>query len=229
MVHINLKTAVGTRKKRINPEKANAFCLEKPFTLQVSSLSRINRRFLLALSDVIRCYPRPNALYRIKRNVAAGSLSAILIMVIAGCAPPFPKEMLAKVDKTIHFSDLQKDPDRFQGAWVMLAGMVVETRNTKEGSSIEVLQKPQDSRGRPLQTDASGGRFIILSPEYLDAAVYHAGRLITVVGEAAGKKVQPLGEIEYRYPLVRASSMHLWEPYSSGPRFQFGIGIMHVR
>ncbi|OGW26830.1 MAG: hypothetical protein A2X56_10640 [Nitrospirae bacterium GWC2_57_13] len=163
------------------------------------------------------------------RNYAIGSLCTILLALLAGCASPFPKEMLAKVDKKILFTDLLKDPGRYQGAWVMLAGMIVETRNTREGAAIEVLQKPQDSRGRPLQTDDSDGRFIILSSEYLDAAVYHKGRLITVVGEVTGQRIQPLGEIEYRYPLLRASSMHLWEPYSTGPRFQFGIGVMHVR
>ena len=150
---------------------------------------------------------------------------ALFALLLTGaCAPPFPQQMLARVYKNLSFKELQKNPDNHKGAWVMLGGMIVATRNTKEGAVIELLQKPLDSSGRPLQTDATEGRLLIVAEEFLDAAVYHAGRELSVIGEVSGQKVQPLGELEYHYPLVSAKSLHLWEP-SAGSRVSFGIGI----
>jgi len=141
-----------------------------------------------------------------------------------GCARPFPQELMDKVDKTVSFTELRKDPERYKGAWVMFAGIIVSSRNLQDGTYIEVLQKPMDSDGSPLQTDATGGRFLVRSDTYLDTAVYHRGRLITVIGLVAGKKEQQLDEIQYQYPLLVLKDQHLWEP-SSGPRFFFGLGI----
>jgi len=149
---------------------------------------------------------------------------ALLALLVSACAPPFPQQMLDRVDRNISFKQLQKEPDAYKGAWVMLGGMIVATKNTKEGTVIELLQKPLDSSGRPLRTDVTEGRLLIVAEEFLDAAVYHAGRELSVIGEVSGQKVQPLGELEYRYPLVSAKSLHLWEP-SSRPRVSFGIGI----
>ena len=147
-----------------------------------------------------------------------------LLLMVAGCAPPFPKDLLEKVSPNVSFQALKENPDKHKGALVMLGGMIVDAKNLKEGTVIEVLQKPLDSGARPLNTDATEGRFIITSEKFLDAAVYHRGRLITVIGEVIGRKTQPLGDVEYQYPLISAKDLHLWAP-SSVPRFYFGIGV----
>jgi len=152
------------------------------------------------------------------------ALPLIAIFGAAGCAPPFAKGALEKVDPSISFRALQSEPDTFKGKWVMLAGVIIESRNTKEGTSIEVLQRPMDSRGRPHETDATEGRFIITTDRFLDSTVFHRGRRITVIAEVADRKILPLGEIKYQYPVVVAKELHLWEP-SSGLRFFFGIGV----
>jgi len=149
---------------------------------------------------------------------------AALLLVAAACGPPFPKELLQQVDRTVSFAELQKDPDRFQGRMVMVGGIIVETRNLQAGTEFEVLQKPLSGSGRPGATDATGGRFLVVSPAFHDAAVFQRGRAITVVGKAGGHRVQPLGEVDYRYPVVQANEVHLWSPYG-GPRFSIGIGV----
>ncbi len=167
------------------------------------------------------------ARFLLKIGLAQSGAVFLLLLTVAGmtgCTPAFPREALEKVDRTITFKELQKDPEKFLGSWVMAAGVIIVTRTTKDGSFIEVLQKPMDRDGRPLDTDATDGRFIVQTKEFLDEAVYHPGRLVTAIGEVAGKKIMPIDEIMYQYPLLTAESLHLWRP-SSGPRFFFGIGV----
>ncbi|MEK6745311.1 MAG: Slp family lipoprotein [Nitrospirota bacterium] len=151
-------------------------------------------------------------------------LLAVAVIISAGCAPPFSKELLDKLEKNITFAAVQKEPERYTGKLLMVGGTIVDTKNLKEGSRIEVLQKPLDGEGRPAMTDETGGRFLIVTSQFLDGAVYHRGRSVTIIGEVAGSKVQPLGELEYRYPVLTAKELHLWSPYA-GPRFSIGVGM----
>jgi outer membrane lipoprotein len=158
------------------------------------------------------------------KRTGARRAVVVAVLLLCGCAPPFSRAALDRVDRTITFKDLHSDPERYTGKWVMLGGSIIGVRNAKDGTFIEVLQRPLGGRGRPKDTDDTEGRFIISSARFLDAAVYRAGRLITVVGKVAGVKAEPLGEIEYRYPVVAAEELRLWEP-NSGPRFTFGVGV----
>ncbi len=151
-------------------------------------------------------------------------LAFTLASWVSGCAPPFSRQALDQVDRNITLAELQRDPDRYIGKWIMLGGVILGTKNTKEGSFIEVLQRPVGRRGRPVDTDTTEGRFLVASGQFLDSAVYHAGRQITVIGEAAGLKVQPLGEIPYRYPVVKSRELQMWEP-SPGSQLHFGVGL----
>jgi outer membrane lipoprotein len=160
-----------------------------------------------------------------KRIFSHITVTAVLAAsVVTGCAPPFTKALLDKADKNLLFSELNKAPEKYIGKIMMLGGTIVDTKNLKDRSQIEVLQKPLDGEGRPAQTDETGGRFLIVTSQFVDGAVYHRGRSVTIIGEVAGSKVQPLGESMYRYPVLTAKELHLWPP-SSGPHFSIGIGV----
>ena len=157
------------------------------------------------------------------------NMNSLLVLLtglccLAGCAPTFSRELLDQVDSTTTFRELQNDPDRHVGKTFMLGGIILETRNTADSTIIQVLQRPLDRQGRPRETDETGGRFIIESPEFLDAAVYQPGKRISLIGQVTGQEVRPLGEIHYRYPVVSSKEVRLWET-RQGPRFSFGVGI----
>ena len=152
-----------------------------------------------------------------------------IIVPLLGCAHVVSKELRNKAYGEPSASVLFKDPDAFKGRTVILGGVIVSSTNTKEGTYIEVLQKPLDYRGKPEDTDASYGRFIIFSEGYLETAVYSQGREITVAGEVIGKELRPLGEIQYPYPLLKSKEHHLFEPrYDIPVHFGIGIGVWHV-
>ena len=154
------------------------------------------------------------------------SVFLFALFMAAGCAPAFPRETLDRLNRNISFAELKKDPERFKGAWVMLGGTIIATRNTREGTLMEILQQPLDTGGKPLGTDLTEGRFLVQTDVFLDSAVYHRGRMITVVAEVIGRKDLPLDEIIYPYPLLGVKELQLWGS-SPGPRFIFGIGVSH--
>ena len=159
-----------------------------------------------------------------RHRVVIAISAAFTVIVFAGCSPPFPKELLEKVDRQVTFAVLLKEPEKYAGKLLMMGGTIVDTKNLKDGTRIEVLQRPLDGETRPESTDTTGGRFLVVTRQFLDGAVYHRGRMITVIGEVAAPQVLLLGEIEYRYPVLAAKSLHLWSP-DAGPRFSIGIGV----
>ena len=83
-------------------------------------------------------------------------------------------------------------------------------RNLEEGTQIEVLQLPlgdYDQPDGPLES--SGGRFLVIDPERRDPAVLQ-NRLVTIVGQVIGTKVQKVEEFDYAYPYLSALFVHLW-------------------
>ena len=151
-------------------------------------------------------YRKTNAWYLFSGLIIVGYGLFSLI----GCASVISKQLREQVAKELTLSVVLKDPDAYKGKTVLWCGVIISSVNLKEGTIIEVLQKPPDMQGKPKDVDESEGRFLALYPGYLDVAIYNGGRKVTVAGEVQGKKIQRLGEIDYTYPLISAKEIHLW-------------------
>ena len=140
------------------------------------------------------------------------SCSLMLFFLISGgCAPIISKQLKREVSRDITFKEVIKNPETYKGKVVLLSGVILGSKNRKEGTLIELLQKPPDMEGRPKTVDESDGRFLALYDGYLDTAIYSRGREATVAGEIKGKRTLPLGEIEYTYPLILIREIHLFK------------------
>lgn len=139
-------------------------------------------------------------------------LISLMIAFISGCAPVISKQLMEQALPHLTFADVMRGPDSHRNQMVIWSGVIVKSENTKEGTLIEVLQKMSDSRGKPLDVDRSEGRFLALYSEYLDTAIYSKGREVTIGGKVIEKRVLPLGEIEYAYPVVLIKEIYLWRP-----------------
>jgi outer membrane lipoprotein len=129
---------------------------------------------------------------------------------LTGCAPVISEQLREQVSRELTLSVVAKAPEAHKGETVLWSGVIISSVNLKEGTIIEVLQKPADMQGKPKDVDESQGRFLALYSGYLDVAIYSQGRKVTVAGKIQGKKIQRLGEIEYTYPLISAKEVHLW-------------------
>jgi outer membrane lipoprotein len=145
------------------------------------------------------------------RMRAAGSFALIaLLAVLTGCAP-MSQDIRRQADESAPFLEIQKNPDKFMGTVVIWGGVIIETTNLKESTAIKVMRTALDIQERPTNLDSSDGRFIILAGRFLDPDIFKKGRQVTVGGEIAGKETQPIGEIQYIYPVVQAKELKLWE------------------
>jgi outer membrane lipoprotein len=135
----------------------------------------------------------------------------LLVLISVSCAPVISKELRREVSRDITFKQVIKDPEAYIGKTVLISGIIIDSENTKEGTLIEILQKPADMEGRPKDVDDSDGRFLALYDGYLDTAIYTQGREVVVAGEIKGKRVLPLGEIDYIYPLISIKESHLFK------------------
>ena len=165
-------------------------------------------------------------LFKTEASVPA-ALFCIWAGVLSGCAADYviPESLDQQVDRTITFVSLQTDPEMHRGSFVSLGGMILEARNLKEGTQIEILHLPLDRYDRPVGGLAgSEGRFLVLRKGYLEKAILRRGHRITVVGQVIGKKVQMIDEVEYTYPYLEVKFIHIWpevQEYAYYPAYPY--------
>jgi len=98
------------------------------------------------------------------------------------------KDIRVKVDPSLTFEKVIRNPIAYKGKTVVWGGEIVETLNQKNRTTeIEVFQIPLDSSDAPKVSNVSEGRFLILVNKYLDPYLYRKGRRITVAGEILGE------------------------------------------
>lgn len=114
-----------------------------------------------------------------------------------------------------------------QGRRVAWGGMIINTRNLKDVTEIEVLGYPLSSDGKPNRSAPAQHRFLLVHDGYLETSDYRSGRLVSAAGTIQGIRNGKVGEAPYAYPTLHADQLYLWpneEPRQS-PNVNFGVGI----
>jgi outer membrane lipoprotein len=135
-----------------------------------------------------------------------------VFLSITGCGRAISKAVRAKVSEDIALGMVKETPQLSRNKMVLWGGVIVKATNQREGTLVEIVEKPISYQGRPQKTDRSQGRFLALYKGYLDSAIYKEGREVTVAGKIVGERALPLDEITYTYPLIHIEEIHLWPP-----------------
>jgi len=156
--------------------------------------------------------------------------AVILSFILSGCTSVLSNRVVQEADDKILFQDLQKQPDRYRGAVVILGGQIVEAVVKESETWVQVLQLPLGAQHRPDNRAGSQGRFIVICKRFADPLIYEKGRKITVAGEVQGGMTLMLNNAAYKFPVLLERETYLWKAedyqgYRSGPAFQFGIGV----
>jgi outer membrane lipoprotein len=171
-------------------------------------------------------------------------LGLALAVLLGGCASAFPDEVMRTVDTRISADDLRRDPAAYKGARVIVGGDILSTQPKPGETEIELLARRLRDDDSPERSDRSPGRLLLRSADFLDPAVYAAGRRISVIGTVSGGEERKVGELPYRYPVIAVERIRLWpqevaeygpyypwgawpygpyyDPYYFGPRSRFG-------
>ena len=151
-------------------------------------------------------------------------LLALLVSLLSGCAST-PVFDTSTVVKSLTPQSVIAEPADSRGKTALWGGTILDTRNLKDSTRLEVLAYPLDSSQRPLLGSKPLGRFIIHQQGYLEPATYSQGRLISVVGSVGESQSGNVGESAYTYPVINAGQLHLWPPASNQTRTGFSVGI----
>ncbi len=149
-----------------------------------------------------------------------------LISLLMGCAST-PVFDTSTVVKSLTPQSVIAEPADSRGKTALWGGTILDTRNLKDSTRIEVLAYPLDSSQRPILSSKPLGRFIIHRQGYLEPATYSEGRLVSVMGSVSESQSGKVGESAYIYPVIDAQQLQLWSPEYSRSRigFSFGLGI----
>lgn len=151
-------------------------------------------------------------------------LGLALAVLLGGCASAFPTEVMRTVDTRISADDLRRDPAAYKGARVIVGGDILSTQPKPGETEIELLARRLRDDDSPERSDRSPGRLLLRSADFLDPAVYAAGRRISVIGTVTGVEERKVGELPYRYPVIAVERIRLWpqEVAEYGPYYPWG-------
>lgn len=135
------------------------------------------------------------------------------LLFLASCTPVLQKDLIKSGTFDINPADLRQDSSQYIGNLYILGGIIAKTTVTDEGSLIEALYVPVNSRGYLKDNIPSSWRFLALykGEEFFDPLIFDKKREITVAGEFKGTRKGMIGEMEYTFPLFEIKGIHLWE------------------
>jgi len=150
----------------------------------------------------------------------------VFFALLVGCAST-PEFDTSQVDRSLTPQSVIAEPELSRGKVALWGGTILDTRNLKDTTQIEVLAYPLNASNKPMLDSKPLGRFIIKHSGYLEPTTYAPGRQLTVVGAISGSQSGKVGETSYSYPVVSDSQLHLWSQDSDSGRtsVHFGVGV----
>lgn len=143
-----------------------------------------------------------------------------LFGIIGGCAHVMSDSGLKLANRSVPYAEIKKNPEQFAGKVVLVGGVIVGIKTGGDVIMLEVSQLELFNNGVPDEFSHSQGRFLALSSELLDPAIYRPGKFVTIIGEIKGKKIMPILGADYPYPLISVKELRLFrasEPFATYP------------
>jgi len=139
----------------------------------------------------------------------------MLILFMCACSfnltrEPVEEESKEEIAQEDTLSQIRHSPASYMGTYVSLGGEIIHTRYIADGTELCILEVPMEYWDMPDWEKHSRGRFIAKSQDLLDPKIFRTGTKVTLSGEVFSLEKRPLGQMEYIYPVIKISELHLW-------------------
>jgi len=140
------------------------------------------------------------------------STRAFLICALfcTACATLPPEPLQVQLATNPGFSQVHAGIDQYIGQQVRWGGTLQSIHNLANATELEIIARPLDEAAQPALYGNSPGRFIAIVQGFLDPSDFANGREVTIIGTIKGGSTRRIGEFQYRYPIVDASTCYLW-------------------
>ncbi|MBA1444777.1 MAG: Slp family lipoprotein [Chromatiales bacterium] len=149
-----------------------------------------------------------------------------LCLFLAACAAPQTRAPAG--DRSVTPKQIAEQNQSIGASPVEWGGVIMELRNLKSSSELEVIAYPLQENGKPDLDASPTGRFIAVTPGYLESVDYSKGRQVTISGPVSEIRTGKVGEADYQFPVIKTDDAHLWPKAvarDTKPRIHFGIGV----
>jgi outer membrane lipoprotein len=136
-----------------------------------------------------------------------------VLLFMPTCVPVFREDIMKNATLNPPLSELNSDPRMFEGKLYILGGKIISVRVTKDGSLMEAIYAPVDTRGY-LQDYVRSIRFLALYSKergILDPLIFRKDRDITIAGIYKGTRTGRLEEMDYPYGYFEIVDFRLWD------------------
>ncbi|ELE1961537.1 Slp family lipoprotein [Vibrio vulnificus] len=138
------------------------------------------------------------------------SLFAMIALLGLAACSSLPQELTAQNQDVLTDYQIFAESQGMVTQDVRLGGVIAKVDNLKDKTRIEIVNLPIDKNGKPDISQEPNGRFVAYLDGYLEPVAFSQGRLITVVGTAAGEDQGKIGEYDYVFPVVKSYGYRLW-------------------
>ncbi|MBI4849081.1 MAG: Slp family lipoprotein [Nitrospirae bacterium] len=144
-------------------------------------------------------------------------------LIVISCVPVLREDLMRSGIVNFQLTDIKENPVYNEGKLFILGGIIVKTTMSKEGSLLESIYVPVDTRGYFRTLGTKDGRFLALyrGKELLDPVIYKEKREVTIAGEFIGLRNGMIGEMEYTYPLFEIKEIYLWSEYKDTGYYRY--------
>jgi outer membrane lipoprotein len=148
--------------------------------------------------------------------------------MLISCAPVLSPDIMQRAALNIQLSELKKDPGFYKGWLFIIGGIIINTEVTEEGSVIEAVRVPVNSRGHLESIETATGRYLAIYPEdkgLLEPIIFRKNRQMTLAGKFIGIQTMKINEVERVYPVFEIRELHLWRQWKTDSSGQTTIEL----